>query len=310
MQKQIRTEIKETSVKAVLLYGYGDVSNLRYEDAPDPKPGAGEVLVRTIGTSVNPIDYKLREGALKERMPLKFPAILGRDVAGEVAETGEGVTQFRKGDLVMGLGNRSYAELVTVKAEDLARIPNGLDPQTAGVLPLVTLTGAQLVEQGVQPKSGEVVLVIGAAGSVGRAAVFCALEKGARVIAGVKSGQEEEVGGIGAESVVALDKDVFGLPELDAIADTVGRETLAKCLEKLKKGGRVATVVGKPQGMDQIDFREIWAHPDAARLHELAHAVRDGKLAIPIARRMRLSEIREAHEAAQKGAGGKILLLP
>ena len=161
-------------MKAVLLHGYGGVDQLHYEDVPEPVPGPGEVRVRVIPTSVNPIDYKIRQGLMKESMSLQLPVILGRDVAGEVTAVGEGVTRFRAGDKVMGLVNHSYAEFLVADADVLTSIPDDLEPKEAGILPLITQTGAQLVEAGVQPKSGEVVLVTGAAGGVGRAAVFVA----------------------------------------------------------------------------------------------------------------------------------------
>jgi NADPH:quinone reductase-like Zn-dependent oxidoreductase len=176
-------------MKAVLLYEYGDASRLRYEDAAQPVAAAGEVLVRVISTSVNPIDYKLRSGAMKDMMPLTFPVILGRDVAGEVVALGDGVTTLKRGDLVMGLVNHSYAEYLTAKVEVLAMIPEGLDAAEAGVLPLILETGSQLIENGVQPQAGETILVTGASGSVGRTAVFVAKEHGAIVIAGVRREQ-------------------------------------------------------------------------------------------------------------------------
>jgi NADPH:quinone reductase-like Zn-dependent oxidoreductase len=290
------------------------VDQLEYAEAPTPAPSSGEVLVRVIATSVNPVDYKIREGALKERMPLKFPVVLGRDVAGEVAALGSGVTKFKIGDMVMGLVNQSYAEWLTAPADALTKIPEGLDAKEAGLLPLVVTTGAQLIENGVKPKSGELVLVTGAAGSVGRTAVFAAKQHGAKVIAGVRAQQMGEAQSLGADSVVALDEEggISGLPELDAIADTVDGETIAKLLPKLKKGGRLASVLGKPQAAEKagVDVREVWAQPDAERLYKLAEDFRDGKLQIPIANRMRLSEIREAHTLAQKGVNGKIVLVP
>ena len=137
-------------MKAVQLHGYGGVDQLHYEDVPDPKPGRGEVLVKVISTSVNPIDYKIRSGAMKERMKLEFPFILGRDVAGEVVELGPEVKQWQVGDAVLGLVNHSYAQYLVAKAEDLARAPAGLDLSEAGRLPLVVTTGAQLIERGVK----------------------------------------------------------------------------------------------------------------------------------------------------------------
>src|SRR5690242_3299332 len=115
-------------MKAVLLRAYGDVDQLEYTDAPEPIPHEGEVLVRTIATSVNPVDYKIRSGAMKERMQLSFPAILGRDLAGEVVRVADAVTRFKPGDRVFGFVNHTYAEFVRAQAEALTTIPEGLDP--------------------------------------------------------------------------------------------------------------------------------------------------------------------------------------
>ncbi len=301
-------------MKAVLLQAYGGVENLRYENMPEPISASGEVLVKVIATSINPIDYKLRSGVLRTFMPLDLPAVLGRDVAGEVVGLGGGVTRFAVGDKVMGLVNKSYAEYLTAKAEDLTTIPEGLDGIEAGTLPLVTLTGAQLIEKGVQPKAGEVVLVTGAVGSVGRAAVFVAKQHGAKVIAGVRARQRAEGQLLGADAVVALDDDqeVSALPELDAIADTVGGDTIVKLLSKLKKTGRVASVVGKPAAAEKAgwEVNAVFARPDADRLYRLAEDVRDGRLKIPIEKRLPLSEIREAQTEAENGGRGKIAVIP
>jgi NADPH:quinone reductase-like Zn-dependent oxidoreductase len=230
-------------MKAVLLHGYGGVDQLEYTDAPEPIPRAGEVLVRVISTSVNPVDYKIRSGMLKEQMHVNFPALLGRDVAGEVSALGPGVTKFKIGDKVMGLVNHSYAEYLRAQLEALTRIPEGLDPLDAGVLPLISLTGAQLIEKGVQPNGPEVILVTGAAGGVGRTAVFVAKQHRARVIAGVRARQREEAQSLGADSILALDiNEASG--ELDAIADTIDGDTVGKLIPNLKKSGRLASVVG------------------------------------------------------------------
>jgi NADPH:quinone reductase-like Zn-dependent oxidoreductase len=301
-------------MKAVLLEGYGNVDQLSYQDIPTPAPGDGEVLVRMISTSINPVDYKLREGAMKDEVPLKFPVVLGYDVAGEVTALGPGVDSLRAGDRVMGLVDHSYAEYLTARAADLCRIPEGLDPEDAGVLPLVLLTGTQLIENGVKPQSGEAVLVTGAGGGVGRTAVYVAQQHGARVIAGVRAKHRAEAQSVGADSVVAIDDDaeIAALPELDAIADTVNGETIGKLIPRLKKSGRLASVLGKPAAAEKagIDVRLVWSRPDAKRLFELAKDVRDGKFKIPIAKRFALSEIRAAHLAAQSGVGGKIALIP
>jgi NADPH:quinone reductase-like Zn-dependent oxidoreductase len=299
-------------MRAIVVLGYGGVEQLELRDVPEPSPGAGEVKVRVTASSVNPIDWKLRSGAYRQMRPLQFPAILGRDAAGEVVAVGTGVRSVQVGDKVLGLVNRAYAEYVVDKEEAWAEVPASMDLSDAAALPLVTLTGTQLVEEAVRPRSGDVVLVTGAVGSVGRAAVFAARTLGARVIAGVRALQKPEAAKLNAD-VVALDDDaeIARLSQLDAIADTVGGPTLQKLLGKVKPGGVIGTVLGEPAGAKEkgLVVRAHGGHPDRERLAELALAVAEGKLVIPIAQRFPLAQIREAQRLAEEGAGGKVVLL-
>ena len=154
-------------------------------------PGPGEVLVRVAATSVNPIDYKRRAGLTKDFYPLQFPGLIGVDMAGTVVKIGPGVEGFSVGDQVFAMADDTYAELCVVKAAVLAKIPKGLDLIQAAALPLVTVTGNQLLSAtGI--KAGQTVLVVGAAGNVGRSAVFTAKARGATVIAGVLKKQLDE----------------------------------------------------------------------------------------------------------------------
>lgn len=301
-------------MKAVQLHGYGDVDQLRYEDVPTPTPGPDEVLVKVAATSVNPIDWKIRAGYLKDMMRLQFPVILGRDVAGEVVAIGANVSKWRPGQRVMGLVNRSYAEFLTASADVLTPIPEGLDFERAGVLPLVVTTGAQLAEH-VQPKRGDTILVTGALGSVGRTAVYVAKQAGARVIAGVRAMQKDAAHSLNADQIVAIDSDeeIEKLPELDAIADTVDHDVIRKLIPKLKRGGVLGSVLGKPKEADGKDIRveAFMAQPDPVQLQQLAEAVRVGALLIPIARKFKLSEAAEAQKLAEQGGvDGKIALIP
>jgi len=141
-------------MNAIVLHEYGGPEQLRLEQVDDPKPGPGEVLVRLSATSVNPFDWKVRSGAMKDREPLNFPAILGRDIAGTVTALGPNAEGFTVGDLVVGLGWHAYAELVAVKAADLAEVPDGLGMVQAAALPLVTITGEQLISRGAKAKKG------------------------------------------------------------------------------------------------------------------------------------------------------------
>lgn len=300
-------------MKAVVLIGYGDLDRLELREVPDPKPGAGQVRVKVAAASINPVDWKIRSGAFR-MAEMKFPAILGRDVSGIVMEVGPGVTRLRAGDKVLGLVNGGYAGQVGAREDDLARVPEGLDLVDAAALPLVVLTGAQLVEEATQPKRGETLLVTGAAGGVGRTAVYAAKRLGARVIAGVRARQRREALSLGADEVAAIDdeQEIAALPRLDAIADTVGGETLARLLPKVRAGGTIGSVVGEPAAAKGRDVRvRAWmAHPDAKRLRELAEAAARGELRIPIEKRFPLAQAREAQKLAERGGVGKILLVP
>jgi NADPH:quinone reductase-like Zn-dependent oxidoreductase len=301
-------------MKAVVLHEYGGPDKLKYEEADDPVAGEGELLIRVAATSVNPIDYKLRSGSHKDSSPLQFPAILGRDIAGVVRSVGEKVTGFAAGDKVIALGNRAYAELAVVKAEDATKIPEKLDLVEAAALPLVTLTGEQLISRGAKVSSGQTILVTGAAGGVGRSAVWTAKKAGAVVIAGVRKKQMDEAATLGANEVLALDDEAAmeRLGFLDAVADTVGGKTAEMLLAKVKQGGVFASVLGAPGNAKMnptIKIESVRAVPDAAKLRELAEDVVAGRLVIPIDRMVPLAEAGEAQAAAEKGGIGKILLL-
>jgi len=302
-------------MKAVLLYSYGGAEQLRYEETTMPHCGDDEVLVRVCATSINPIDVKIRSGAAKSRIPIEFPAILGRDLSGEVVETGRKVQGFPKRMRVMALANGTYAEYAVAKADVLAPIPDALSFEQAGALPLVTTTGDQLIERAVKPKPGQTVLVTGALGSVGRSAVHVARKHGARVLAGVRAKEKEEASKLSVDGVVAIDseEEIGHLHDLDAIADTVGGTTIQRLLKTIRKGGVLGSVLGQPEGADKYDIRveAFMVQPDASRLHELADDVARHEFSIPIARTMKLKDIQEAHRIWERGGlDGKIALVP
>jgi len=240
-------------MRAVLLIGYGGVDELELREVAEPAAGPGELKVRVTASSVNPIDWKLRSGAYRQFSHLELPAILGRDVSGEVVDAGPGAGTIRVGTKVLGLVHRAYAEYVVDKESAWAELPASMGIIDAAALPLVVLTGSQLIDEAVRPRPGEVVLVTGAVGSVGRAAVFAALSRGAEVVAGVRGRQKEEARKLGVD-VVALDDDaeLKGLPQLDAIADTVGAETVQKLIGKVKPGGTIGSVRGEPPGAKEV----------------------------------------------------------
>ena len=300
-------------MKAVVVHQYGGPEVLKFEEYPDPVPGPGEVLVRVAATSVNPIDYKRRAGLTKDWYPLKFPGLIGVDMAGTVVKVGSGVEDFSVGDQVFAMTDNTYAEFCVVKAAVLAKIPQGLDLIEAAALPLVTVTGNQLLlATGI--KAGQTALVVGAAGSVGRSAVFTAKGRGAAVIAGVLKRQIDGAKTVGADQVVATDDDtaIANLPPLDAVADAVGGRTAEKLIAKVKPGGIYASVVGAPQNAAKyslVKVVHVFSKFDRKTLEFMGEAVRDGKLVIPIGLKLPLSEAAAAQAAAEKGGVGKILLV-
>jgi NADPH:quinone reductase-like Zn-dependent oxidoreductase len=303
-------------MKAVRIYEYGGPETLKYEvDVPAPTPGADAVLIEAVATSVNPIDWKIRSGARQQDFPLKLPAILGKDVSGVVRAVGANIRNFKPGDRVLGVADATYAQFVTVEGAVLTHLPEGLDLMDAAAIPLVCLTGDQLVRLATRALRGQTILVSGALGSVGRAAVHTAKKLGARVIAGVRERQLAEAAGLGVAHAVAIDKeaDVASLEALDGVADTVGGETAAKLFAKVRDGGRFgyASVFPAevPATNPSVEVTRVFARPDASKVREFADDVRDGAFSLPISLRLPLSEAAAAHALMQKGGAGKIVLL-
>ena len=303
-------------MKAVRLYEYGGPENLKYEDdAPEPTLTEDSILVEAWAASVNPIDWKLRSGIYQKDFPLKLPAILGRDVSGVVRAVGRNIRTFKPGDRVLANTRATYAELVVIEGLIATHLPEGLDLIDSAAIPLVSLTGDQLVRLGARARSGQVILVTGALGSVGRAAVHTALKLGAQVIAGVRTHQLQEATALGAADAVAIDDEaaIAKLAPVDGVADTVGGETAARLFAKVKSGGTFGSVTSLPDGASKsnptVTFTHVASRPDASKIREFADDVRDGKFLLPISRRMPLRDAPEAHALAQQGGLGKIILL-
>jgi NADPH:quinone reductase-like Zn-dependent oxidoreductase len=303
-------------VKAVRLYEYGGPEKLIYEDnAPEPTLSADSVLVESSATSVNPLDWKIRSGARQKDFPLNLPAILGKDVSGVVRAVGSNIRTFRPGDRVLGVADATYAEFVAVQGSLLTHLPDGLNLVDSAAIPLIALTGDQLVRLAVQAQSGQALIVSGALGSVGRAAVHTAKKLGVRVIAGVRGRQLPEARALGVSDVVAIDDDsaIAKLPMVDGIADTVGGETAVKLIGKVKNGGHLGYASVLPDGASKVNpavtITRVFARPDASKVREFADDIRDGKFLLPIGRRLPLRDASEGHTLAQKGGVGKIILV-
>lgn len=302
-------------MKAVVIHQYGGPEVLQFEDYPDPEPSAGEVLLEVIASSINPVDAMERAGDTKAWNPIKFPGVLGWDVAGKIIKLGPDVTNLEVGDNVCGWSSHTYATLCAVKASLVVKIPAGLDTAESAALPLVGITGSQLISVAGEVKAGQTVLVSGAAGGVGRAAVYTALDRGAIVTAGVQKNRVEEARKLGAHQVVALSDDaaLSALAPFDVVANTVRGQTSERLMNVVKAGGIFVSVTGAPANAKQYpDVRVVAfvSKNDVQTLGYVVSAVHSGKLTIPIGLTLRLSEASRGHEALAKGGAGKILLLP
>src|SRR5579862_9212438 len=265
------------AMRAVVLHEYGGAEKLKFEDhVPEPQISRSTVLIGAAAASVNPIDWKLRSGMRRKDSPLSFPAILGRDVSGVVRAVGASVKHFKPGDRVLALSWATYAELVAVDDADVTHLPDGVDLADAAAIPLAALTGDQLVRLAANVQKGEVVLITGALGSVGRAAVHTAKKIGAQVIAGVRGKELDAARSLGVSGVLAIDDDEaiekFGL--VDAIADTVGGEAAAKLIAKVKQGGSFGYTAILPESAAATDptlkITRVFTKPDPSKVREFA----------------------------------------
>ncbi|MDB5393754.1 MAG: hypothetical protein JWM91_1260 [Rhodospirillales bacterium] len=307
-------------IMAARLTGYGGPDKFSYDSVPEPMPGPGEVLVKVAAAAINPVDAKLRNGSLSLFMPLEFPAQLGGDVSGTVEAVGEGVTSLKAGDRVAGMinpmKNGAYAEKIVAPAAAFVTIPGGLDLVDAAALPMGALTGIQLIELGTQAKRGQRILVTGAAGSVGRAAIYTAAAMGVEVFAGVRGTAVGSLAGLPVSGIIDLGKEdeIAAAGPFDAIADTVGGRLAERLTKHVRPGGVLASVVS-PVPLPPVDApvssAPVWVGFDGPRLTQfLEDFVRNG-WRMPVAHRLKLAGAAKGHALMDAGGvGGKILLVP
>lgn len=248
-------------MKAIRFHEYGGPEKLILEEITRPVPRANEVLIKVHFAGVNPVDWKLRAGFLKDYMPLQLPSIPGIDVSGTIEELGPGVQTLKKGQAVFGVAKGAYAEYAIASAGDVTAKPESVSFEEAATLPVGALTAWQTVEDaGI--KAGQTVVVQGAAGGVGLFAVQFARMKGARVTGTASVANQDFVKSIGAEKFVDYNKGSLEaeIKNADVVIDTVGGETLEKSYGLVRKGGVLVTMAG------QVSEEKAKAH-DVKALH-------------------------------------------
>src|SRR3954469_17405537 len=298
-------------MKAVIFDKYGDPDVLHVGDVAEPHAGPGQVRIAVRAASVNPIDWKLRSGALAEVMPVDLPKAIGHDGSGVVDEVGEGA-DAAEGDAVFGFGvgftTAEYAVL-----DDFARKPEGLPFEEAAGFPVAVETAVRSLElSGLEP--GQTVLVNGAAGGVGTATVQIARARGARVIGTASERNHDFLRELGAEPTTYGEGMVERVRELggaDIAVDTAGAGAIPALVEITGSPDRVITIAdySAPQYGVRVtggqDGRYAQALVEAAKLWE------DGKLSLPVAQAFPFAEAAEAHRLSEGGhVRGKLVLIP
>jgi NADPH:quinone reductase-like Zn-dependent oxidoreductase len=307
-------------MKAVRIHRYGPREELVYEDAPLPVLAPDEVLIQVVGASVNPVDWKIRQGHLKEMIPYPMPLTPGWDVSGVVSATGRDVTRFKVGHNVYSrpdiARNGTYADYVAVRAAEAAFKPTTISHIEAASLPLAGITAWQALVDICKIKTGQRILIHAAAGGVGSLAVQIARTRGAHVIGTASAGNKHFVLSLGASEFIdyrsqSLESAIR--EPLDAVFDTVGGAAQEASFPLLKPGGVLVSIISPPSPLMSekhgVRGEFLFIGPNAEVLGQLATLVDDGKLRPVVGAEFALEDIRKAHALSETGhARGKIVL--
>lgn len=302
-------------MRSILLRDYGGESALQVADVPVPQAGAGQVLVRVRAAGINPLDWKIREGFVRDAFPLPLPAVLGIELAGVVEAVGPGAARFQVGDRVMGPlgGLGAYAEFVAVDETRLARTPDALGDVEAAAIPVAALAAWQSLHLAGPLRPGSRVLVHGAAGGLGAFAVQFARRAGAVVIGTAAARDLARVRSLGADQVIDYRAQRFEelVDDIDLVLATVGGEVLDRSWSVLNQAGAiVGTASPEILARTPAGRRGLWfvMQPDAARLQALAAEVASGALASRVGEVVGFADIPAAIERSRLGAsGGKVV---
>lgn len=305
------------TMKAVVVHEYGGPEVLKYEEVPRPEPKDDEILVRVIAVGVNPVDREARSET--QFVHIKLPAIPGYDVAGVVENTGAKVTKFKTGDRVyayIALDKAGgYAEYAVATEREAALKPKSLTFVEAAAVPLVAETAWQALIDTAKLSAGQTVLIHGGSGGVGSFAIQIAKARGAKVIATASTANQDLLKQLGADVAIDYTKQKFEdvAKEVDAVLDSVGKDTLARSYGVVKKGGFVVSIVRDPDRAELekygIHGASISVEPNADELAEIGKLIDEKKIKVIVSQTFPLSEAIKAQEQVATGhTRGKIVL--
>ena len=306
-------------MKAVRIHEYGTSIVLKYEDAPTPLITPNEVLVRIVAASVNPVDWKIRDGYMREKIAHSMPLTLGWDVSGVVAAVGSEVTRFSEGDAVYSSPdmkrNGTYAEYVAIREDEIALKPQMVSHIDAASLPLAGLAVWQSLVTSAQLGVGQKILIHAGSGGVGSLAIQLAKSCGAHVITTTSASNRAFVESLGADEVIDYRTQKFEelLQDIDVVFDTLGGTIQDLSWAILKKGGILVSLVKPPsdEKAKELGVRGayVFIEPKGSDLEQLAKLVDAGELRPIIGAEFALHDIAKAHALSESGSAiGKIVL--
>ncbi|MDD5167880.1 MAG: NADP-dependent oxidoreductase [Syntrophales bacterium] len=302
------------------MYGGNEVVKVN-NDIPVPAVSKGELLVKVHAAGVNPVDWKIREGYLQQRMPLRFPSTLGGDFSGVVSEVGEDVSGFKKGDdvygsaLIMRGGSGAFAEFAMAAVKAVAHKPKSLSYVEAAALPLTGSSAWQALVEHMRLSAGEKILIHGGAGGIGSNAIQLAKHLGAYVATTAGGEDLQYVEELGADETIDYKKQSFEdlVHDYDAVFDTVGGPTYEKSFNVLKKDGIIVSMLEQPRSdlMEKYGVKAIgqFTLVNTDRLTKVAEFADKGVLKVSIEKTFPLEQAREALDYQQKAhSRGKVVL--
>ncbi|MGB2517348.1 MAG: NADP-dependent oxidoreductase [Pseudomonadales bacterium] len=305
-------------MKAVQIYAFGGREVLELNDIAIPEAKQGEVLIKIHAASVNPVDWKIRQGYLQPLLNHALPLTMGWDVSGEVVAVGGGVIHLKVGDEVYSrpniANNGSYAEYMTASAEEVALKPKSLTWQEAAGVPLAGLTAWQGLYELANIEAGEQVLIHGGSGAVGQFAIQLAKLRGATVYTTTSARNTDLVLSLGADHAIDYQQvDFSELRDMDVVLDTIGGEVQDKSWKTIKPGGRLLSIVQTPDeavaASHGVTASFYFIEPDRSQLEEMARLADAGKLIVNIDSEFSLDQVADAHERSESGrAQGKIII--
>jgi NADPH2:quinone reductase len=313
-------------MRAIAINEFGGRDKLQPMELPRPEPADDEVLVQIKAAGVNPVDWKIREGMLKDRLPHEFPLILGWDAAGVVVGRGQDANRLSEGDEVFAYCRKpvvkdgAYAEFIALPEDNVVLKPKSMPIAEAATVPLAALTAYQALFDAGKLKAHETVLIQAAAGGVGTFAIQLAKDCGARALGTASEGHHEYLLELGIDVHIDYKAGDFreatraACPDgVDLVFDCVGGDTLQASADIIKPDGRVVSITD-PSGVDElakkgVDAGFVFVEPIRAELESIAEMIDGGKLRTYISASLRLDEAAKAHELSEsKHTRGKIVL--